>query len=384
MRIAALLLTLLVTACAAPPPPSPHGTVAPLGTQSWPSFRGTPQLSGVANGQLPDDIARSWTFETGAAVLSSPTVAEGRVFVGSEDGVLHCLDLATGEGLWHQSFPDAVDAPPFLAGSHVVVGTLGGALLAFDQATGAEQWRYSTDGKIVGSANVVNLSDGQDLLVVGSYDSNVHAVDSADGRLHWTHQTSSYVNGTPAVFQSSVLFAGCDALLHRVSAADGLEISTVDVGSYAASSPAVVDGCAYLGTYGGEVLAINIEGAEILWRFEMENGGAPFVSSAAVNEHSVVIGDRDGRIIALDRATGTLRWSVTTGAEVDASPVIVGGSVLAASADGRLYGLSLADGSQRWRIEVGGAMLASPAVAANRIVVATEEGRVEAYEPRTE
>ncbi|MCD6360300.1 MAG: PQQ-binding-like beta-propeller repeat protein, partial [Armatimonadetes bacterium] len=49
-----------------------------------------------------------WSFFTDAPVRFSPYVAEGRVFVGSDDGFLYCLDAVTGELVWkHRPGPRA-------------------------------------------------------------------------------------------------------------------------------------------------------------------------------------------------------------------------------------------------------------------------------------
>ncbi len=41
-----------------------------------------------------------WTFFSGAPIRLSPTLAEGRVYFGSDDGRVYCLDGATGKLLW--------------------------------------------------------------------------------------------------------------------------------------------------------------------------------------------------------------------------------------------------------------------------------------------
>ena len=41
-----------------------------------------------------------WRFYTNGPVRFAPVVHEGRVYAGSDDGYLRCLDLKTGELLW--------------------------------------------------------------------------------------------------------------------------------------------------------------------------------------------------------------------------------------------------------------------------------------------
>ena len=41
-----------------------------------------------------------WTFFTGAAIRLAPTVCQGRVYFGSDDGHAYCLDAASGRLVW--------------------------------------------------------------------------------------------------------------------------------------------------------------------------------------------------------------------------------------------------------------------------------------------
>src|SRR6185503_12013412 len=63
----------------------------------WTQFRGDAALTGVATDALPAAPALAWTFEAGEEVQSTPAIAGGTVYVGSKDGRLYALDLATGK-----------------------------------------------------------------------------------------------------------------------------------------------------------------------------------------------------------------------------------------------------------------------------------------------
>ena len=47
----------------------------------------------------------------------------------------------------------------------------------------------------------------------------------------------------------------------------------------------------------------------------------------------------DGKVYALDAATGRVRWAYTTGSHVDSSPAVAGGTVYVGSDDGTVYAL---------------------------------------------
>jgi outer membrane protein assembly factor BamB len=53
-------------------------------------FRGNVETPGLTLQTGPRDIrgGPKWTFTTGAAILSSPVVADGKVYINSNDGTL--------------------------------------------------------------------------------------------------------------------------------------------------------------------------------------------------------------------------------------------------------------------------------------------------------
>jgi outer membrane protein assembly factor BamB len=65
-----------------------------------------------------------------------------------------------------------------------------------------------------------------------------------------------------------------------------------------------------------------------------------------------------------------------TRARIDSSPAIAGGRVYVGSNDGRLYALDLASGTVAWQHDEGAALSASPALASGRVVIGSTEGRL--------
>ena len=72
-----------------------------------------------------------WTFTTRARVDSSPAVAGGRVYIGSNDGRFYVLQLATGTKVWEFEAGAALSASPAIADGKVVIGAQDGRLYCF-------------------------------------------------------------------------------------------------------------------------------------------------------------------------------------------------------------------------------------------------------------
>src|SRR5205823_9213817 len=135
-----------------------------------------------------------WTAATGADVYSSPAVANGVVYVGSQDGKLYAFDAAgttncsgtpkTCYPLWtaanSTAISDAVNSSPAVANGTVYVGFNDFKLYAFDAAgttncsgtpkTCSPLWTATTGGAVYSSPAVANGT-----VYVGSYDTKMYA-----------------------------------------------------------------------------------------------------------------------------------------------------------------------------------------------------------------
>ncbi len=361
----------------------PVGTLSVVradGVSDWSVFRGDAALCGVAGGTLPDRPVLRWSFKAGDSIRSPAVIADGRVFVGCDDGVLYALRFADGERMWTHVTEAAIEAPPLVVDDTVYVGSTDAFVYAIDASDGKRKWRYETGGRILGGANLWRSPAGdRRVIVVGSYDFQLHCVDAVSGKPVWTHLTDNYVNGTPAIAGDRVVFGGCDAVVHVLSMSTGKPAAQVPVGegAYIAGSVALADDHAYFGHYGNQFVCLDLVGGRMVWTYD--GGQHPFFSSPAVDDKHVVFGGRDNQLHCVSRAGGQSLWTFRTRGAIDSSPVIIGGKVVAASTDGWLYVVSLADGRELWSYQIGRGIVASPAIVEGVIVIGAEDGRVYAF-----
>jgi len=200
------------------------------------------------------------------------------------------------------------------------------------------------------------------------------AAPGAFHRVKWSFPTGGRIVSSPVAWQGLVIFGSDDGNLYAVEAANGRQRWVVRTRGPVASSPAIADGRVYAASYDGRMYAVDARTGEILWKFATEgerrfearglHGMTPksqtypdvydvFLSSAAVSGGRVFFGSGDGRVYALDAATGALAWKHETGDVVHASPAVADGTVYVGSWDGRLYALDAATGAQRWAYQAG-------------------------------
>jgi len=351
--------------------------------KEWPMFRGNAAQTGVITAAFADSYSLAWTYTTGSACTSA-VIADGIAVVGSGDGKVHAIDVTSGKARWTVDLAAPIDAAPLILDGAVIIGSTEGRLVSLTLADGKQRWDSKAGDKITGAATWF-AQDGAKRLLVGSYDNNIYCFNAADGVEVWKYETGSYVNGTPAVGmlagQQVAVAGGCDAKLHVVDLVTGKGLRTIETSAYVAASVAVVDGHAYVGHYGNEVIAADLAAGTTTWTYKDRN--FPFFSSPAVTAEVVLLGGRDRRIHCLERASGKVRWVVPARGNVDGSPLIGGNRALIGSDDGSLYLLDLADGKERWSFELGDKLSGAPAFADGRVLVGGDSGNLYAFTPTT-
>jgi outer membrane protein assembly factor BamB len=338
--------------------------------QDWPMFRGSPALTGVSSAELPKSLKLRWSFQAKDSIESSAAIVQGAVYVGSMDGSLYAIDLATGKLRWRYTTTGPIqESSPCVQNGLAYIGDLNGILHAVDTTTGKVRWTFKAKAEIKSSPNCSGKR-----VYFGSYDQNLYCLAADTGALIWEFATEGPVHGTPAIEQDRVYISGCDENFRVINTVTGKQIYALPMGSYTAASAAVQETSAYVGTFGNEVLCLNLQKRAIQWTHQHPQRSFPYYSSAAVTDARVVLGGRDKLVHCLDRSTGKEIWSYLTRARVESSPLITGNRIFIGSNDGHLYELDLQTGKVNWDFTAGAPLSASPAAVAGSLVIGSQDG----------
>ena len=90
--------------------------------QEWPRHRGDAALTGRTDLELGNNLELLWTYNTGEFLKSSVVSEKGVAYVGSDDGLLHAIDLQSGKKKWTYKTEMAIEAQPLLHKNNVIVG----------------------------------------------------------------------------------------------------------------------------------------------------------------------------------------------------------------------------------------------------------------------
>ncbi len=192
--------------------------------------------------------------------------------------------------------------------------------------------------------------------------------------LNWIHGGASNL-APPAKLTSFRAF-------YRVERVWSADLGGGAGAKYIRLSPALYDDVLYVSEPKGQVRAYDAVTGRKLWGRHLKHteieGGTGYADGM------VLLGTRDGRVIALNAANGKLLWSTSVSSEILAPPRGASGVVVAQTVDGSIFGLAAATGKRLWMQEHAVPALSlrgtsTPLVVDNVVVTGLASGKLAAY-----
>lgn len=331
-----------------------------IGTSSWSMFRRDSTHS-AASQSAPENLTLRWKFTTDGAVISSPSVANGMVYMGSQDKNIYCLDSRTGSLIWNFTTGARIKSSPAISDGMVYMGPDDGNVYCLDAEDGSLIWSTDAGGYIevnFAAAPALRSSptvvDGK--VYVGSLDTNVYCIDAEDGDDEWTFKTEGYITSSPAVVDGAVYIVSEEpetGALYKLDAADGSFIWKRELpyeqihtgGTDLHASPVVADGMVFAASNVKQYHGINTETGNIEWTYTTSGVGEFIVCSPAYNDGRLFLVDHYS-IVCVDSATGFAVWSTYLGEELYVSPSYADGKVYVVTDQRSVYVLNATDGAK--------------------------------------
>ncbi len=338
------------------------------------------------------EIDEVWNARVGGAadalrLALAPATDGTRIYAGAYDGQAAAFDAETGRRLWETRTGLPLAAGPGFGSGVLAFGTNDGDLITLDAETGEERWRLQVGGEVLASPAI-----GDDVIVLSTVDGRLRGYSVLDGRLLWTvvHPVPALTvrGNTAPVISGTTVVAGFDnGRLGAYELATGetrweapltapagrTELDRiVDI----SAGLAVVGNDVYAVGYNGRAVAVGLETGLLLWQQEMSSYaglGAGFAD--------VYVADDLSQVIALDRQSGTRRWTQPELRLRDISrPTFYRGTVVVGDLDGYLHWLDSQDGSFLARERVGSQRITSaPLVVGANVYAQGEDGSLAAF-----
>ena len=288
--------------------------------------------------------AENWKFFTGGPVRFAPSVDNGKVYFGSDDGYVYCLDASTGTPSWptpvrSTSSPELI----FANGTMASVAPVRTSVLVEDGSV------YWAAGVFSGAKTGLNrylcsrsASNGTGGWTVTPGNPSQGYLLSADGNLYVPagKRQPLRFNQSTGGGETSVGVTGCFALI---------------VGGTFANGPAYSSTGSYINDPGASIARVD---------------GNCLIVSGGYSYYCT-----DYALVKLQRSNGAQQWNVPS---VYRYSLIMAGDTIFAGGDGEVAAFSSATGEQLWSAPVIGR--ARSLTAANRfLLVGTDRGIIHAF-----
>ncbi len=271
-----------------------------------------------------------WKYPTEGGIVSRPAVLDGNIYFGSEDKRLHVISARSGKVLWTYYTDGPIRSSPRIAEGHVFIGSDDGHLHAVNLNTGRLVWRFETADAVRSSPYVTN-----DLVYVGSESGDYYAVDFR-GVLKWRFHAKRSITSSTVGTPQALYFSSVDGTLYALDPRNGWVIWRFRLGKASISTPCIIDDRIFVGASDGFIYAVDARTSKEVWRFRTEHqvNGSP-----VVYKDSLYCGSVDGNLYCLEYRTGRLRWKFGTEGPITGTPLVYDDIVYIGSNDHQIYAL---------------------------------------------
>ncbi len=197
-----------------------------------------------------------WDFKIDGPVNGAVAVVGDRTFVAGCDSILHVLDANTGKSVGQVDLGGQAGATAAVAGDSVYVGTMSNQVVEVNWKKPAKGWTFEPKRRqqpFYASAAVT-----ESLVITGSRDRKVYALDRKTGKEKWSFVTEGMVDSSPVVVGNRV-YVGClssGAEFYVLDLASGRKVQELTMDSAVCGSAAVAGDCLLVGTEKGTLYCL--------------------------------------------------------------------------------------------------------------------------------
>jgi outer membrane protein assembly factor BamB len=303
-----------------------HAIQLANGTQIWrypaepkttPTFYAAPVLT--SDGQLlvgdytntlysinPQSGQENWKFTQATNhYIASPLATENAIFAPNADDTVYALDLK-GNLLWKYKTGGALWAQPTAdpACSCIYVPSMDHHLYAINAQNGALEWKSDDlGGSVVGHPTI-----GPDnVLYLGTFNSEMMAIQAEGGKVAWRVPTTGWVWGGPVLNDRILYFGDLKNNFYAMSASDGSIKWKYQADGPVAETPLLLNNNLYFTTLAGSLVSLDLNG-NVRWTKAI--GGKIYAPVVGGDDALLVapVGAKDGLLFAFD-SSGNPKWT---------------------------------------------------------------------------
>jgi eukaryotic-like serine/threonine-protein kinase len=257
---------------------------------------------------------------------------------------------------WTFKTEDELRASPTSYRDLVYIGSYDTNVWALQIKDGELAWKFATNG---GIAATPLLDDDNHAVLFGSEDQSFYSLDARTGHQNWSYRTEGRIRSTARLAHGRVFFGSDDGHLYALMAATGRFLWKYQLGAEIQSSPFVTNEIIIVGSTSGDVTAVDLSGDGRKWGVRTRRA---VLSSPIVDPHDGMcyFGSSDHHVYAVDSKGGYKSWNFRTRGPVISSPVVRNDLVYFGSADGFVYAVNARTAREKWKFETDKPVVGSP------------------------
>lgn len=296
---------------------------------------------------------------------------------GSEGGTELFENFQNMEPRWTFTTEDEIRASPIAYKNRVFVGSYDTNIWALNLEDGELVWKFPTQAGIA-SSPVIDTA--HQLILFGSEDYTFNAVDYHTGRINWSYTTKGRIRGTARIAHGHVFFGSDDGRMYALVASNGRYLWDYDTTEPVRSRPFVTDEYVIFGSDSGELIALELSGAR-KWGFRARRAiqAGPIVDDQGI----CYVGSWDGFLYAIDASSGYSLWRFRTNRPIVNSVVKEGNRILFGSTDGIFYSVDAESSKEKWRFEADSPIVSAPTLHNGFVYFGDADGKLYCLETKT-
>lgn len=350
------------------------------GTDNAPPPAPLPPLTATLN------VQTLWSSRAGVGsaneyIKLTPSVSADKIFAADSAGLVSAYQADSGKSIWSVQTKAPISGGTGSGAGLVLVGTRDAEVLALDAASGAEKWRAQVSSEVL---SVPRAESG--IVVVRTVDGKLFGLKADDGSRLWVYQSSTpslTLRGTssPLLHEGKVIAGLANGKLAALSLTDGKLLWEVTVAEPRGRSELerlvdisgelqIQNGILYAASFQGRLAAVDTSSGRLVWVREIHSQ-----AGLAVDERAVYVTDNQSQVLALDRRDGGILWKQDKLHDrAVTAPAVYGDYIVVGDFEGYLHWLNRTDGAFAARVRVDDAGLLAAPVTEGDILYALGKG----------
>ncbi len=281
--------------------------------------------------------------------------------------------------MWTSTATAPVYSSPSVVDATVFIASYDGNVYAIDEYSGLAKSSFGSFGSFATGQFITSspaVSNGIVYVTTlcptsGSPFScksgSVYALDEQTGSVRWQKVETSPINSSPLVDGGKVFYATITPGNGQVFARDAVTGNGGPIAylsdAVELSSLAVDNGRLFVGQIDGAVVSLNETSGAPIWKVVPIAGTVSVLTTPAVGNGMVFVGTTTKGVAALNEYTGASLWTFATGGFNTTSVAFSAGRVYFGTGGGRVFALDATTGSRIWTQTTGAGVSSSPALA---------------------